>query len=405
MPSPVTSMENFLLQAGPAPAIGIWLLEGPGSTEKHLSEIRHAVSRSHTFQKSLKRWLTWHFWNSPTATDNPSDHVICLDAPEVRTLEDLADVTAKLARLGFDPERPRWRIVLLNTDNAPQGALSAFLLHFDHAIADGIRVERFVRDMADMPDAPGYANGSRETPEVIRLNKGAFERLEEQFPENRIHPGFVKVSKSEIRDCRPKSTSTTEFVVDAFANMLDDEELYSDTTERTHLAIVTSSLSAERSLREGNRFMAFERDALPRRLKDAGLSRSTGRTSTWRQTLASPLPRFLMRWLIRFWYRQFDVMLNVIPAATRPFQLGGAKASGGYGIPPLLTDMPLTADMICAVGAYHFTLLPGKSCQVGSKTLCSRLARELTVKTVATGSPITTSKNSQASRKAAASAL
>ena len=183
--------------------------------------------------------------------------------------------------------------------------------------------------------------------------------------------------KQIIRKARAKGKSSTQFIVDVAADNLAIPTFFMPKSKRTHRALITTALKTNEVLRQGNYFRATEFDAVPADLRGKVPKPTTGRNSTWRQIIGSPMPGFLLRRILGFWYRQFDIMLNVIPAATREFDLGGVTVTSGYGVPPVLHDIPLTLDLITAVNQYHFTMLPGKTCTTGVKELAESFAAGL----------------------------
>jgi len=382
---PVKAVENFMLQAGPCNAMGVWILDRPGNLRQHLFEIEKAAMKNDSFTGVLKKIVTWHFWKYPE-TSNPdwfADHITVLEDPNVKTLDDFARLLGKVRQTWFDESKPRWRAILLNPDTGKNGAarnatgkskaMHAFILYFDHAIGDGIRIERFVRDMSTAGKPPADFIDIKNRCRFF--TRDAFDKLPD---ETRIQPsrlGVVSLPKQTIRKARPKQKSSTQFIVDVAADNLAVEKFYDPASKRTYRALITTALKTSEIMRQGNYFRATEFDAVPAKLRGKVPKPTTGRNSTWRQIIGSPLPGFILRRILGFWYRQFDIMLNVIPAATREFDLGGGKVVSGYGVPPILHDIPLTMDLITAFNKYHFTLLPGESCKVDVSEVLKSFAK------------------------------
>jgi hypothetical protein len=379
-----------MLQAGPCNAMGVWILDRPGSLPVHLHEIRTAIAGSGFFRETLKKFATWHFWQpaNDAADLNLADHVLVLEDTSVKTLADFSRLLEKIRRLELEEGRPRWKAFLLNpktgktdprqrtggqkNEGETSECLHAFVLYFDHAIGDGIRIERFVRDMNNAGPAPGATTGAGAHCQI--LTRSEFDALPEDKRILLSRLALFSVPKKRLRKARPKGLTSTQFVVDAAADILATEDFYQPTSRQTHRALVTTAIKTGEVLRQGNFFKAAEYDAVPFELRGKVAKPTTGRDSTWRQTVASPLPAFLLKAMLGFWYRQFDVMLNVIPAASRNFNLGGARVVSGFGVPPVLQEMPLTIDMIGAFGQYHFTLLPGKACSVDAEQMAAKFA-------------------------------
>lgn len=388
---PVGTLENFMLSARLEGATAVWLLDGPGEVETHLRELETARRRAPTFTSLVRRILLWHVWTDAPEGPNGSlaAHVIVVRDETVTDLAELSRLLEKARHLPFPPGRPRWRAILLNPASARGAAgdaLSALILRFDHALADGIRIEQMVRNAslsrtANEATPEGFDAGACAR-QVAELDGASFRSLPDDPAIVDKDIVLLDVPITETRRSSGANAGALKTFIDATVRTLDTPGLFKADLPRAYKALVSRALGRAAGLGTGNHFILAEYDALPPHMEPyggaGGRGPKLGRTSGWRQILAAPLPPFLLRLLIRYWYRQFDFGLNVIPASDRPFTLGGRRVVGGYGVAPLPADLPLAFEIVPNAGTYFISFIIGRAQRAPKEEIAAMFRRALT---------------------------
>jgi WS/DGAT/MGAT family acyltransferase len=147
--------ENVLLdfetEATPQVMAALCWLDRPPDLAALRGHIRAVVARFPRLGERAVRAprLTWE----AVPAFCPEEHLECVEVPGAEDREELLDEVGRQFSRKLDPDRPRWRVVVLAGagSGAPAGIL--FLLH--HTYADGIRALGLVDALAG--DGPGPA--------------------------------------------------------------------------------------------------------------------------------------------------------------------------------------------------------------------------------------------------------
>lgn len=342
---PVTPFENVLLKAGNAQPVAACLLDCPAALETVLAELLGACGRLPRMRSAIVGRAGW-LWRRDIGDVDPAAHVRIVDG--VADMAGLGRLMAAIPGLPLPAGRPPWQVYVVNPAPAIAGP-HAIVLHFDHSIADGHRMDRLVRTMGAFPvPEPARRAAAAAMPGISRVE---LSRIAER-PARRLALAQAPAGRSGRIGPRR--------FVEALAHALRAPGVSKAgaTWRATALEVVADG--SHRAALEGNyiRFRAtdtFGKDEAVRTLA----YRLIAPTGPWGFGWGALFPRFLLRPLLAFWYRQFDMLVSYLPGARAPFALGGARVTAIWAMAPLLADLPACLTVYAGFGSEFVTLQTG----------------------------------------------
>lgn len=354
-----------MLAIGPTRATGAWLLDAPCNLGQLLAKLGTAVGETPRLRQCIKRVAVWHVWRDFEQL-SLQDNVIVVRDPALRDLADLRRVLGIVRRLNLPENAPPWLCLVVNPQiegeaPPPEGALSAIVLHFNHAIADAMRIQRLLFGLDAAPASTDLSSGAVRLEAPKPIDGDAYADLPRDPRISETGMALLSVPVAALRRARAEGQNTTEQVLLAAAAVFDDPKLFNLGRRRKDQAVVTRYTRHGGDTHHlGNFVVASEylvRGGEGSAEQD-GLSR--GRSSDVLQALASPLPPVLLKRLVGHWYGNYDILLNLIPTGRARFSLGGQRVTGIYGVPPIFAPLPLTIDVVSHAGLHFITLVPGE---------------------------------------------
>jgi hypothetical protein len=355
---PVGILENFLLRLGPSRVTAAWVLDGPPDLGVVLGQVRAMVRSSPRLSRRIVCRGPWHVWRDASQA-RWEDHVRAWTDPSLTGPEAVVRLIAAVRRLPLPEQGPRWLALAVNPESAvpvpvPASApgpapLSAFVLHYDHAIGDGRRMARFVA-------AAAGGRVGRLSPVLVQPAAAGAALVDERVRE--VPLAACAVPREALRG---GPGGVTGQLIAAGSRLLADSGFYPGAARRTGRAVVTRATrrDTDRS-RLGNFLRAVEHRT------DAGARGARAprpRTSDGRLVLASALPARLLRPLVRSWYRSVDQLVTLTPAGRGGVRLGGRAVTAIYAVPPHLARPPLTQCAVSYGRSLHVLLAPGEGFQ------------------------------------------
>lgn len=384
--TPLSPLENVMAKIGPLRPLGAWRLAAAPDVRLAIAQIGAVRRRLSNLRCTLKNAFGWN-WRVASdvgEADALAGHILVVRDGALRGVAGLELLLAKVSRLAFAPGLPPWRAIIVNPGPcAPEEAkeaLHAFLFHFDHTIADGIRVDRFVRSMQRWGEEDG-ARGELVEAVAARIRATDAAGLDLLAQAGDVTPrqtALVTVTGRAIRDGRRPGQSSSGRILSGLAHALAQPGCHSPARHRSGWAMEILGEKATGGAAQGNYALARIADATPLDAASTGARsaafRLLRRAGPWRFNLASPLPSLLVRWIVRAWYRRFDVFLSLIPSTMRPFAVAGAQVVAIFGIAPMVGETPVAATVFRAFGDFFVCLQKGEGLQCDISQIASSFA-------------------------------
>ena len=381
---PVQPFEHVLINSGAARPLAACIVKSPISADAVIADLMWATKRLFRMRSTIKRKFGWN-WRSDEMTGSTEQflqHITIIEDLRIKGISELEELLSKAAILPFPPNAPPWQAFLINPEKQAVGssaskALRAAIIHFDHSIADGFRMDRMVRKMSgqgiieEIEGAPGLAASVRN------LNMESFLNLPAE--ENREKRSIALFDTSRTGERR--KFRSMEFV-NAISAAFNDTAVFANKARRRCTALEVISDGTNRTALEGNyiRFRAM-------RIRPCDPSVKCNRTlayrliepwGPWSFSWGALAPRHLLRMLLRFWYNQFDIFVSFIPGARRPFRVGGAEVSAVYAVSPVLADIPACVTIYSGLGQDFVALQTGTTVKCSCAELASLVRQQLT---------------------------
>ncbi|MFN0263829.1 wax ester/triacylglycerol synthase domain-containing protein [Tepidamorphus sp. 3E244] len=353
------------------------VLDGRCDLARLVAEMEAAAREVPALRERFFRIWPWSFARDD-AGFGIADHIVSVDCPDVRRLEDLEPVIEKVRRSIPPRSKSPWRIYVINPQGIegekPEQRVSAVIFHLNHALADGVRCMQVIGDLAsrDVTVEPALA---------ARIPKMTRKTFDAQPEHHRIVDQGVSLVRLPRKDLR-RDRGATDVFVDAAARMLDDPDLYSH-AEPLNYCIAKTQLVRRRTSR-GELGNHMETVANP--VRTAPVERPVRFRIPGLQTIQklpivkymiATLPPPLANWMMRVWYKRFDGMVTILPGPAS-MQMGGCDCLGVFGTPPLSGPIPLVVLSIPLGRQHAIVVIPGKGFTGERGELLEKLNQALT---------------------------
>jgi hypothetical protein len=385
---PVGALENVMLKLGPARPMAVLVFETRPDLDQILAELSAVAASVSRLRKRLRPAFGWH-WRQELAMPAPAcvfANLVVLDDPALADERDFEQVVSKVMRLGLPDELAPWRAVVVNPGHAgntartDQPAISALILQFDHSIADGIRIERIIRMLDQRGKLPRSANGTQgHVHSTLQVTRAAFFALAD---DPRVTPrdiALVELPAHAVRRRHSPFSAASAAIRGAIADCLGTPGFLCSGYQRRGKALEVVANPGRRRAEQGN-FIRFKAaDAVPREPVSFARTwayRLIEPTGPWSFGWGAPLPEWLLRPLLRFWYAQFDAFLSVIPGSSLPIYSGNSKVRAAYGIAPMLADLPACVTVYWGMGRAFACIQTGSAVTTSAAALSTRFAAQ-----------------------------
>jgi WS/DGAT/MGAT family acyltransferase len=378
--------ENVLLdfetEATPQVIAALCWLDRPPDPAALREHLRAVVARFPRLGERAARAprLTW----TPVPDFRLEEHLEWVELPEAQTREDLLDEVGRQFSRRLDPDRPRWRVVVL-TGRPGHAAGILFAIH--HSYADGIRALGLVEAIAG--EAPPPPSGAEPGPRRYRRSGTRLGKLWQGLkslgkmgaghftprgqsclngtpsPERRVL--LADFERDALRPVMRRFHCSLHAVLLAgvagalrayhLARGCPVEDLRIISTVGTHLDPVSSTL--------GNYLVGFplrlpltEPSPVARLLRVQDTlerSRSDGSHSISAVGLAlfDWAPRWLRPRMVLDMGRQCCLMCTLVPGPRKMHQLASARVEAVYGFPPHHGDQGVSFAFVTYRRAVH----------------------------------------------------
>ena len=385
---PVTPFENVLINSKIARPLAVCIVASPISLEAVIADLKWAKTRLFRFRAAIKRKFGWNWRIEDRATnaEELARHLTVIEDHRIRGISELETLLSKAAMLPFPAEAPPWQVYLINplqqaNERSASLMLHAAVIHFDHSIADGFRMDRMVRMMAGKGRLPPSHEALEVSTFVRRFDMGSFLELPEEDYLVKRPISLFEIDKTN--DNKQQRNFKPEGIIDAIATVLDDPKYFCKSKRRcTALEVVSDGTN--RTAAEGN-FIVFRairtQSADPRVKCSQSLAyRLIEPSGPWTFGWGALTPRFVLTKLLQFWYNQFDIFVSFIPGARRTFNVGGAEVKAVYAVSPILADIPTCVTIYSGLDRIFVTLQVGSAIKCTSHELSQIVRKRLTKK-------------------------
>ena len=362
------------------------ILGSPANLEAVIADMAAVMARLPRMRSVIQPGLGWYFRRekTPPCSAQLARHFTVIADEAIRGTNDLEKILSKSMSLPFASDLPPWRVYLINSvrqsdEPRKSSALYAAIIHFDHSIADGFRMDRMVRNMSAKA-GENHSHLAREVADLLTpMDMAEYAALPEmpEIPRQEIALFEAGVT-AKGRKCghfRPMD------FVNVFARALGSQGVFNTNSKRRCTALEVMSDGTNRTAEEGNfiRFRAL--DAIPPG-QSVNFTRSLAYrlirpTGPWGFGFGALFPRPVLRGLLRFWYRQFDMLISYIPGARKPFMVGGARVKAIYALSPRLADLPVLVTVYSGLGRTFTAVQTGTAIQCSVRQLADTAARDL----------------------------
>ncbi|MFZ1680140.1 MAG: wax ester/triacylglycerol synthase domain-containing protein [Rhizobiaceae bacterium] len=378
--TPVPPFENMMLKIGRLRPIAAWIFDRPPDPGEILVGLAAASRRIPQLRQHLVRRFGWHFW--VPARGSPDElfrHAVTLvDDPALRDIDDLRRLLQKLDAMPFPADRPPWRALVINAGGA---GLPALVFQCEHAIADGIRIERIMRNFG------AWAAADREAGSMVDRIAATLDHraladilaLPDERGENRHDMVLTFAPAAMLRRGR-NSGSATAMIIGAMADALAMPGTLAPGAIRSGLAM--ELIGERRPGSPSGNFVAAQ--AVPAQPANAPAARGRSflfyllaRTGPWRFRQAALFPAALTRIISTSFYRRFDIVASVMPSSRKGSQVGAARADRVFGIGPVIGDTHVSMTGFWSHGDCCLSIKPGPAIAISSPELADRFLRAL----------------------------
>ncbi len=384
MMRPVHGLENFIMNAGPIYISGGYVLDGPCDLERLGAEIQTALDRAPNMSSNLRRIGPWHFWTRPEKID-VTERICVVEDPSLTGPEGLARIGEK-ARL-LEPPRTAgdWRLTVVN----PQGSAGAeagslLFLHFNHVIADALRMQKLLVGL-DRHTAADARSDQIRWSDVRRYDADTFFSLP-QGGERAVRLHMFSIDLEGIR-AAGETGSSRETILRAIADVVVDSAMFPGRQERTPLLTCTFFTRKNTDRWQMGNFITGTRYEVPMASEDVAPGRlpelvqlGSLRASLRAQTIISLFPAAMLKKRIVEIQEHSDAWISIVPMGRARVRLGGRNVKAVFGVMPLFGDLPLTVGALSFGGKVHFTFTPGTKFKGNVVELARRFEERMTRK-------------------------
>ncbi len=360
---PVRGIENFLFKAGPIRVSGGYELDGPCDLDRLGAEIETALDRAPHMSSGVRRIGPWHFWTGRETIDL-SRRISIVEDASITGADGLARIAEKARLLPPPGDAGDWRLTIVNPRRTGgPDCRSLVFIHFNHAIADALRMQQLVVGLDR--NTPADARPERvRWPDIPQHDGDAFFSLPEG-DERPVRLHMFSLDSASIRGAGDQGTKR-EAILAAVSDILADRALFPTRADRT--PVITCTFFTRKNTNRwqmgnyatGARFEvpAANHDNPPdRRRKVVQLSEQ--RANLRMQVVASLFPAGVLARRVEALQARSDAWMSLVPMGRAQARLGGRRIRSVFGVMPLLGDMPLTLGALSYRGRIHFTLTPG----------------------------------------------
>lgn len=377
---PVPAFENMMLKIGPLRPIAAWVFDRAPDLPELLAGLAAASGRIAPLRLRLTRRFGWHFW--VPAEGSPGEllrqAVTLVDDPAFRAFDDLGRLLQQLDAMPFPADRPPWRALIVNSGGA---GLPALVIQCDHAIADGIRIERIARHFGDWldddPEARALAGAVAANP--VRRALADIVAPADGRVAKELGMVLTVVPARLLRMARKSGTATTA-IIGAMADALAMSGTLAPGSIRSGVAM--EMIGERRPGTHAGTFVAAKAVAAQPASGLPAPGRSwlfhlLARTGPWRFPVAALFPAMLARAITTAFYRRFDMVVAITPSTRLGPEIGGARTTRIFGVGPMLADTHVSVTGVWSNGDCGLTIRPGPAIAIAPSELADRFRTAL----------------------------